>query len=219
MLLTSFKGQGWGHTRHMLATVLWPVSLQGALQSTPMDREINLIFLWRESTPNSLADSSSLPNPFMIFFFLLLYFRKELFPAGIYVHNCWELMELASNSVYVSNGTRQGQWWQEEHMYRLSLCCLLQSLMSCWDDARQKQCKLCNKFHLEESKTFHLLGNIGMIPPGSCKLNKKMETEEELVQKSKVSIRSCWGFWAAEHNYGNGATSLETGGKFYKWEV
>lgn len=136
MLLTNFKEQGWGHTKHI------PLSCD-LLPSREPSRavlwtEIHISFFYeRESIPNSLADSSSLPNPF-ITFFLLLYFRKELFPAGIYVHNCWELMELASNSVYVSNGTRQGQWWQEEHMYRLSLFCLLQSFMSCWEDARQK---------------------------------------------------------------------------------
>lgn len=137
MLLPYFKGQGWGHTRHMLTTscdLLPSRELSRAVLQT--ETYIFFFSVKTKSTPNSLADSSSLPH-FMIFF-LLLYFRKELFPAGIYVHNCWELMELASNSVYVSNGTRQGQWWQEEHMYRLSLFCLLQSLMSCWEDARQK---------------------------------------------------------------------------------
>lgn len=49
MLLTNFKRQGWGHTRHMLATALWPASLQGVLQSSHMDRDISLFFLWGET--------------------------------------------------------------------------------------------------------------------------------------------------------------------------
>lgn len=100
MLLTNFKGQGWGHTRHMLATVLWPVSLQGALQSTPMDREINVIFLWRESTPNSLADSSSLPNPFMIFFFSFFFISEKSYSQLVFMSttagSLWNLQAIQS---------------------------------------------------------------------------------------------------------------------------
>lgn len=35
-------------------------------------------------------------------------FRKELFSAGFHVYNCWELVEFASDTIHVSNGTEQG---------------------------------------------------------------------------------------------------------------
>lgn len=49
----------------------------------------------------------------------------------------------------------------------------------------KKQCKLRNRFYLEDSKAFHLLGNTGMIPPASCKLNKNKWTLKRSWSRSQ----------------------------------
>lgn len=87
---------------------LCPASLQGVLHSSRIDSNIYGFFPCTESL---LQTACLIHLHYLIlfkFFFLPLYFRKELFPAGIYVHDCWEFMELASYSVHVSNWTRQG---------------------------------------------------------------------------------------------------------------
>lgn len=104
------RSDGTGQMLPLTTSYLWPGSLQGALHSSLIDSKIFIYlfiyFMHTESTPASWANSSSLPNTFYFFFFFS--FRNELFPAGIYVHDCWELMELASYPVHVSNRTRQG---------------------------------------------------------------------------------------------------------------
>lgn len=64
-----------------------------------------------------------------------------------------------------------------------SVCCNLLCLAERMPD--KKQCKLRNRFYLEDSKAFHLLGNTGMIPPASCKLNKNKWTLKRSWSRSQ----------------------------------
>lgn len=175
MLLTNFKRQGWGHTRHMLTTVLWPASLQGALRSSPMGRDISLFFLWRESLLQT-AWLIHLHYLILLRFCLLLFITEKSYSQLVFMSttagSLWNLQAIQSMCQMEQDKVSDG---------RKNTCtgCLFPVCCNLWCLAERmpdkKQCTLHNRFHLEESKTFHLLGNIGMIlmiPPASGNLSK-----------------------------------------------
>lgn len=169
MLLTYFKGQEWGHTRHMLTTSCDLLPSREPSRAV-LQTEIYIYFFCEDRVYSKQPGWFIFITSFYDFFSSSL-FQKRAIPSW---YLCPQLLGAYGTckqfSLCVKWNKTRSVMAGRTHVQAVSF--LSAAIFDVLLRGCQTKTRLCNRFHLKDSKTFHLLGNTGMIPPASCKLNK-----------------------------------------------